>query len=310
MRVSKLSEKEKGGLIGPQADPDFAAIASPAIRARVWLAHAVFYLQRGLQKLVGRPVSALLLSIWMRNWPGAAWVEKIGLPRHHLGTLLGHNTLIRRLDPRSVIQFAMPPPGTRRKPASWAFLRDGDWDLCRVDLRADYALEFVRDLANHRNALHKTARYRQLMQRIQEGRPYRSHQEGFVLDTREQVLGWLQIYLGFLDRMGSDGYDESRAKDYPGIAITREGTIVKVRRGAHRLAMAQWLGLPELPMQIHYVHRLWWQQVTQGQRGEAALSRVREALAAACPETQPGPLTTQPPLANPEHAWPPRHSER
>src|SRR5699024_176550 len=247
---------------------------------------------------------ALLLTLWMRNWPGAGWVEKIGLPRQHLDVLLGADVLVRWLDPRSVIQFAMHPPGTRRKPPSWAFLHDGDWDLCRVDLRDDYALKFVRDLSTHRHALHKTERYRELMQRIQEGRPFRSHQEGFVLDTREQVLGWLTIYLGFLDRMAAQGYDEQRAKDYPGIAITRTGTIVKVRRGAHRLAMAQWLGLPRLPMKIHYVHRLWWEQVTAGTRGEAALTRVRQALEQAQPEALPGPLTTQPPLANPDDAWP------
>lgn len=301
-RPSSFSQRR---LIGPKADPDFAAIASPSIRWRVRLAHAVHRLQQGAQNMLGKPISKLLLSLWMRNWPGAAWVERRGLPRHHLASLLGEQALILHLDPRRVIQFAMHPPGTRRKPPSWAFLHDGDWDLCRVDLRADYALDFVRDLVTHRHALHKTARYREYMQAIQAGRPYRSHQEGFVLDTREQVLGWLNIYLGFLDRMAEHGYDEHRAKDYPGIAITREGKIVKVRRGAHRLAMAQWLGLPQLPMQIHYVHRLWWEKVTDGHRGEAALARIRQALAQAQPETQPGPLTTQAPLSDADKTWPP-----
>lgn len=216
MSSLKPLRKLKRGLIGPQADPDFTAIASASIRWRVRLAHVVHYIQRCVQRLIGQPVSALMLTLWMRNWPGAALIEKLGLSRHYLAVLLGPETLVRRLDPRSVIQFAIQPPGSRHRPPSWAFIRDGDWDLCRVDLRADYALDFIRDLATHRHALHKTARYRELMQRIQEGRPFRSHQEGFVLDSREQVLGWLNIYLGFLDRMANQGYDETRAKDLPG----------------------------------------------------------------------------------------------
>ncbi len=280
-----------GALIGPEADRDFAAIAAPEIRHRVRLAHLVFHLRRFSQTWIGKPVGKLLLQVWLNGLPGAKWIERRGLPRRSLEQLLGPDALIRSLDPQSLVQFAMHPPGTRHKSPSWSFIHDGDWDLCRVDLREDYAIKLVRDLDTHRHDLTQTAKYKELMERVEQGKPWHSHQEGLYLDSPERILAYLRVYLGFLDQMAKQGYDASRAKDYPGIAITREGRIVKVKRGAHRLAMAQWLSLPVMPFRVSYVHRQWWDQVTQGAQGHQALERVRQALAQAEPEQHPGPLT-------------------
>lgn len=302
--IPRRLHKTKSALVGPQADPSFAAIAAPEIRHRVRLAHVVHHIQQFSRTAIGHPLGSALLKIWLHNWPGARWVEKMGLPRHNLEVLLGPEAFILRLNPRSLIQFSMHPEGTRKKPSSVAFIWDGDWDLCRVDLRKDYALKFVRDIDTHRHDLEKTRKYRDLTARIDAGRPFHSHQEGFYLNTPERVLAYLEIYLEFLDNMARCGYDEHRAKDHPGVAISRHGRILKAKRGAHRLAMAQWLGLPEIPVKVHHIHRKWWDQVTQGTHGRQALERVQAALLQATPEQELGPLSTGTAVPDPDAAWP------
>lgn len=74
------------------------------------------------------------------------------------------------------------------------------------------------------------------------------------------------------------------------MAVSREGRLIKLNRGLHRLAMAQYLGLPTIPVKVKAVHRDWWQGVTRGVRGAEALARVAAALPRCAPETAPGAL--------------------
>jgi len=288
----------KRGIAGPQADNDFKAIAAPEIRCRVLLAHLVYGIKRISKRLIGKPVARTSLWLWKHQLPGARFIESLGLPRTGIEQVYGKKALILHINPRDLKQFAMYPRGIKRKPSSEAFIWDGDWDLCRVELQNDYALKFIRDLAIHRNDLSKTKKYQELMELAKAGTPFRSHQEGLYLHSRERILQYLSVYLGFLDQMATQGYQAKRAKDYPGVAITREGRIVKVRRGAHRLAMAQWLGIKSLPVQVHYIHRKWWNRQRQHLDNATALSTVLAALPHLSFETELGKLS--PPPA-PEH---------
>src|SRR5690606_29230266 len=96
-----------------------------------------------------------------------------------------------------------------------------------------------------------------------------------------------------LDNMAAHGFDPSRGKDTLGVAISREGRILKINRGLHRLAMAQRLGLTTIPVRVRCVHRLWWNQVVQGAAGHAALERVRLALRDCVPEEDAGLQDTE-----------------
>ena len=77
------------------------------------------------------------------------------------------------------------------------------------------------------------------MKRIEQGNPWESYQQGVFLDTPEKIIEYLRIYLGFLDDMARDGFDPKRGKDALGVVISRDGRILKINRGLHRLAMAQ-----------------------------------------------------------------------
>lgn len=306
---SRKKIKEKT-VLGPQADAAFTGIAAPEIRNRVRLARIVYRLRNVAQTWLGVPLGNLFLKIWLHNWPGARLIEKEGLPRHNLSTLLGEENLTLHLNPRELIQFAetAPKDGPKRPP-SMAFIWDGDWDLRRTDLRGDYWIAHMQDLDNNRHNLERTQKYQSLMADLNAGKPFRSHQEGVYLDSPERIIAYLSVYLGFLDNMAEHGYDPSRAKDGLGVVISREGRILKINRGLHRLAMAQWLGLPTIPVHVKHVHRLWWERITQGATGEQALQRMQAALLECRPESELGPLSEYPPVEVTADFWPkPRYS--
>src|SRR5690606_27309613 len=145
-------------------------------------------------------------------------------------------------------------------------------------------------LAEIRSRVVRTPRYRDPMKRTDQGRPAASPQPGVLLVTSENILSYLQIYVHFLHDMAAHGFNPERGKDPVGVAITRNGTIVKVNRGLHRLAMAQRLGLPSIPVQVRHVHRIWWDKVTEGASGAEALAKMAAALKHCVPEEHPGPL--------------------
>src|SRR5690606_1036981 len=129
-----------------------------------------------------------------------------------------------------------------------------------------------------------------------------------LLDTPEKIKTYLRIYIGYLDDMAVKGYVASMTHDDPGVAISREGHILKINRGLHRLAMAQRVGLAQLPVRVRAVHRAWWDQVTDGASGQLALERMCRALKNCVPEQAPGPMDEQPSVPLSEDFWPPRRS--
>lgn len=297
--------------LGSHTDPAFARIAAPEIRNRVRLAQIVHRVRAFNQTWLGLPLGNVLLHIWLRGWPGARLIEKKGLPRHNISLLMGQESLILHVNPRELVQFAETAP-TRdiKRPPSMSFIWDGDWDLRRSDLRIDYWIAHMRDLDQNRDHLERTQKFQSLMADMKAGKPFRSHQEGVYLNSPERILEYLNVYLGFLDNMAEHGYDTSRAKDGLGVVISREGRILKINRGLHRLAMAQWLGLPTIPVQVRHVHRHWWDRITHGTTGKAALQRIHTALQECRPEHESGPLTKHPPADIPDDFWPtPRYSD-
>ncbi|WP_243737168.1 hypothetical protein [Halomonas ventosae] len=257
----------------------------PVQRARLqWAVRAAF------QSYVGIPLERLLFGAWAHGLPGAAQVERFGLPRRIIERELGSD-LVVRVDPRQLIRsthwWGVPK---HRRPSPTVFIWDGRWDLRRGDLRLGSRYRFISDLDEHRHDLTGSEAFHAYKARLEAGRPWRSHQKGVLLDSEARILAYLGVYLSFMDDMAVRGFDAWRGKDALGVAVTREGRLLKINRGLHRLAMAQRMGLDSLPVMVKAVHRKWWQEVTAGTTGRAALQRVTEALTTCKPETAPGEL--------------------
>lgn len=286
----KSNNQKPRAFIGPQADKAFARIAAPEIKYRVLLGHLIYHVRTVLDLLIARPIGALLIRVWLYNLPGASLIEQAGLPRFAIENLLGTKSLILHVNPNELIQFTMHPPDTKKKPSANALIWDGDWDLCRVDLRTDYAIKLIQDLDANRNNLENTAKYKELTEQLNAGKPFSSHREGIYLNSKERILAYLQVYLDFLDNMAANGYQPQRTKDYLGVVVSREGRLLKTKRGAHRLAMAQHIGLPSIPVQVRHIHRQWWEQITQNTTRKESLKRLIKQLQKVKPEQEAGTI--------------------
>lgn len=286
----------------PGGDPSFSSLADarmfwPVQRTRLQLA-----VREGFQAVVGTPLEQMIFFLWKRGLYGSSISENLGLPRRVIEQKVG-NGLTIYIKPRELIRSThwndLPK---RRRPSSSAFIWDGDWDLRRGDLRYGSRYRFISDLMHHRDDLTQSDAFYRFKADVDKGRPWSSRHLGVLLDSEDRIYEYLNIYLSFIDDMAINGFDQGKGKDDLGVVVSREGKLIKINRGLHRLAMAQYLGLPSIPVRIKAVHRQWWENVTQHTYGIEALEQVVKALQDCQPEQQPGPLD---PHETPEHfSWP------
>lgn len=286
----------------PDGDPAFTSLTDirmywPVQRTRLQLA-----VREGFQAGVVTPLERMLFFLWKRGFYGRSVVENVCLPRREVERALNDRLTIH-VSPRELIRSIhwndLPKRG---RPSSSAFIWDGGWDLSRGDLRYGSRYRFISDLMLNRNDLTRSHAFYRLKADINKGSPWSSRHLGILLDSEDRIHEYLNIYLAFIDDMAINGFDQSKGKDDIGVVVSREGKLIKINRGLHRLAMAQYLGLPSVPVRIKAVHRQWWENVTQNTYGIEALEQVVKALQDCQPEQQPGPLD---PHETPEHfSWP------
>ncbi|SBR52480.1 hypothetical protein [Halomonas sp. HL-93] len=248
------------------------------------------------------PVEKNLTKTWMREGHFSSLLEKKGLLRRGIEYELPDDLFVY-IDPRELIKIRnWSGFHSRDQPSSSCFIWKGDWDLSRGDLRTNSRYRFVTDIAYCRYDLSQTHFFKEAKKKIEAGKPWSCHHRKVILNTDEKILKFLDVYLGFIDDMRLNGFDLSKGKDELGVAVSREGKLIKINRGLHRLAMAQYLGLPSVPVKVKAVHRAWWEKVTEHTHGAEALERVVEALPHCVPETEPGTLD---PHESPKHfTWP------
>lgn len=305
-RESAFASDARSVFMGPEADQEMLQFGSPKILHKVWLAHLTAATRTGVQRYLGLPVGNALLARWLQGKPGARYIERAGLPRHSLDIFLGARPLTLHIDPRSLIRnVEFLPRKVEARPSSMAFIWDGQWDLRRDDLRVGTRYRYVNDIHENRHQLERVERYQKMLACIERGRPWSSPRQGILLDTPEKIKAYLGVYIGYLDGMAASGYVAALTRDDIGVAISREGRILKINRGLHRLAMAQHVGLPRIPVRVRAVHRIWWDEVTRGVSGLAALERMCSALRDCVAEQDPGPLDIEPAVVLPQDFWPP-----
>lgn len=277
--ASGRGRRLSAGLPGPEADEDLAPLAAPEIRARTRIAYVQHAVRAGFQKHVGIPSEHRVFSLWLAGKPGWQKIEQLGLPRRAVHDWIGPDKLTLEVNPRELgYLVSAGPRHAKNRPSSLAFIWDGDWDQTRQDTRSTDQYRFIEDLDKHRDDLTASDRYQALMAEMQQGRPWKSWQVGLYLNSPERILAYLKVYLGYLDGMAANGFDPTRGKDPLPVAISREGEVLKLERGLHRLAMAQKIGLPLIPVRVTHIHRDWWNLITEGRTGAEALEKLVQAL--------------------------------
>ena len=104
----------------------------------------------------------------------------------------------------------------------------------------------------------------------------RSRRKAFA-KARAQLHDYVSEYRGLYESMRDHGYLPRLADDEMGIAIDREGAIIKVPNGNHRFYTALALEMPLVPAEVRFVHAAWYRRQTAELRG-SVLERICEAL--------------------------------
>ena len=97
--------------------------------------------------------------------------------------------------------------------------------------------------------------------------------------ARRKLADYLARYRALAEDLLANGYQAGRARDEIGVALARDGRLVKVSGGNHRLALAQQLGLAEIVVQIRFAHAGRYPVRTWLRAGEAR-ARIRADAAA------------------------------
>lgn len=198
--------------VPPSGDPAFMPLADSRMYWPVQYARLQAGLRERFQAKVGVPFERAMLLLWQRGDPGGQWVERQGLPRRAVEHQLS-SELVVQVDPCQLLRMrdwrGFPK---RQRPSSSAFIWEGEWDLRRSDLLRGQRYEFISDLATHRHDLSASAAFQRLNKRLTKGDPWKSHQQGLLLDTPERIVAYLRVYLGFMDDIAQNGFDTSRGK--------------------------------------------------------------------------------------------------
>jgi len=221
-------------------------------------------IREGFKKIIGRRVEDFLFSLWLKDYPVGKWVEQMGLPRRSI-EIHFETSLNIEVDPCSLKNLVSFKNKHQRHRLGNRFIWDGDWDKRTRHFHTTERYLFLADIWENRSDLGKSKRFHELVNMYKKGRPYRSYHKGVYLDTEQKVLRFLQIYLSFMKQLHQYGYDQTLADDPVGVALDRQGKLVKINKGLHRLAMAQVVGLNKLPVQVRAVHRFWWDKNNSSQ---------------------------------------------
>lgn len=237
----------------------FLSLSHPRLYAAMFRAGIQKGLREGFKKIIVCPYEDFLFKSWLRNKPPGRWAERMGLPRRSLEKYY-KEALTLDVDPHSLNSLVVFENKFQRRKLGNRFIWDGDWDTSVTSFQDSFRYQFMADIWENRGDLTKSRRYQEMMQMIASGRPYRSYHKGVYLDTEQKVYRFLEIYIVFMEQLESEGYKSELSPDPLGVALNRNGQMIKINKGLHRLAMAQVVGIKSIPVQIRAVHRVWWER--------------------------------------------------
>lgn len=178
-----------------------------------------------------------------------------------------------------------------------SFLDAGDWQERLSPLRRSPAHREIVEICRTRDNFRDGKRYRTYLRQIAEGQPPRRN--GRPIDTVDKLDSYFRYYADLIDnidrtgilprnrfqRAASSGQQPRRARSFwldfverdIGVAIDKDGGLVRHTSGKHRLAAAIGLGLKKVPVEIRMVH-LGWLQAEMQTRQLPAAKALADAL--------------------------------
>lgn len=239
------------------------------------------FLNKTFQRSLALPIQAKIVSHWANDDVFSNYIEKIGLPRQGVESSFS-NKLQFKVDPKKLDRLVSQHNSITKRRLTNFFIWDSDWDKKYTDFKLTGRYVFISDIWNNRDDLTKSDTYKKYLELLNKGTPYRcinKNHNGVLLDSEKKILRYLKIYLSFMYSMKEKGYDSTVTSDPVGVAICRDGRLVKINKGLHRLAMAQVLDMDYIEVTIRAVHREWWEKSTQmAANTDEKFSKITEEL--------------------------------
>ncbi|WP_027339413.1 hypothetical protein [Halonatronum saccharophilum] len=152
----------------------------------------------------------------------------------------------------------------------------GDWDLKASSYRDYETYKYMKEIYESDDYT-QTQRYKDLMEVIDKGEKFKH--KGPKMKTKEDVRErYFKRYLKVFKSMEENGYLPGKAIDIGFAAIGRNGEVIKMQRGRHRLAIAKLVGVESIPLKVIYIHPKWVEKEAIGIRGEFSLEGLGRAL--------------------------------
>lgn len=245
-----------------------------------WLVRAHRIKMKVILALRHRVVSPLVTG-WLKlvslNKTGRRWLVHKGLPRVWASSSFAEE-LTLTVDPFKITKMAALQRPVRRQ-LKQRFLWEGNWDEQVEPFVNNNRYVFIDDIWQHRDCPQSSEFYTQFMTKIANNKAFMDHFAGIALTSSERVLGYIQYYLFYMYNMACFGFESEYGKDAVWVALDRNNSLVKVKHGLHRTAMAQVLGLKQMTVKVRGVHHQHWQNVTlEGHEGIEAFEQLMKQL--------------------------------
>jgi hypothetical protein len=194
-----------------------------------------------------------------------AAIEFYGLPAYKSYHLRKHGQLLKRC--RKLL--------AKRKRRR--FLQEEDY-IRLGRFRETETYRFLEELWAAGLDYRQVTRYRDFVKRLESGNAIRLRSKRRRMESVADLDDYFQDYVQLLQSMQARGYIATTATDRITIMIDRDGGILKETKGRHRLAAAQIVGAPWVPVRISHVHTAWVAAQGCGATQEQRLELARRAL--------------------------------
>jgi hypothetical protein len=144
----------------------------------------------------------------------------------------------------------LTPEAQRRIKGEFLVRNLGDQPMDMID--SLYTYHDMVEIARHREDFRATCLYRWFRASIDAARPVAAR--GVVIDSDAAIERYYRVYLDMLLSLEAKGYTYAGDDDMC-FGVTAKREVVLVRRGTHRLAAAQILGLPMVSGIVTHIDR-------------------------------------------------------
>ena len=156
------------------------------------------------------------------------------------------------------------------------FTPSGDWDLNIQPIETMKTYQYLSDLWDCREDFKQSKWYQEALQTLIAKGSY-THKKTKVTSVEELDNLFQNSLLMLLTSMQTQGYIQGLDRENPRVIISREGELLKSRKGRHRFCAARIVNTPTIPVEIDNIHPLFLEKIKGGFWGRE-LDNLKSAL--------------------------------